>query len=82
MKLYYENVSAINIAYNCTQQDGTNYVVVDIQFIEEKFDSGLIYTASVQWMDNGQISWLKGFKVEHSKLSQARWEWTVSNTPN
>jgi len=43
IKLYCDNKSAISIAHNPVQYDRTKHVEVDIHFIKEKLDSGLIY---------------------------------------
>lgn len=47
MRLYCDNKSAINIAYNLVQHDRTKYIEVDRHFIKEKLDSGLICTPYV-----------------------------------
>ena len=44
MRLYCNNKSLINIAYNLVQHDKTKHVEVDRHFIKEKFDSDLICT--------------------------------------
>jgi len=47
MKLYCDNKSAISIAHNPVQHDGTKHIEVDRHFIKEKLDSGLICTPYV-----------------------------------
>lgn len=47
MKLYCDNNSAINIAYNLVRHDRTKHVKVDIYFIKEKLHNGLICTPYV-----------------------------------
>ncbi|PON70048.1 hypothetical protein TorRG33x02_258020, partial [Trema orientale] len=47
MKLYCDNNSAINIAHSLVQHDHTKHVEVDIHFIKEKLESGLICTSFV-----------------------------------
>ena len=42
MKLYCDNKSAINIAHNPMQHDQTKHIEIDMHFIKEKLDSGLI----------------------------------------
>lgn len=54
MKLLCDNKSAINIAHNPVQHDRTKHVEVDIHFIKEKIDSGLICTPYVP--TNGQLA--------------------------
>ena len=44
MKLYCENKSAINIAHNLVQHDRTKHIEIDLHFIKDKLDSGLICT--------------------------------------
>ncbi|KAL0406120.1 UNVERIFIED_CONTAM: hypothetical protein Slati_3925900 [Sesamum latifolium] len=44
MKLYCDYKSAINLAHNLVQHDGTKHIEVDKHFIKEKLDSGLIST--------------------------------------
>ena len=43
MRLYCDNKVAINITHNPVQHDKTKHVEIDIHFIEEKIDSGLIF---------------------------------------
>lgn len=47
MRLYYDNKFAIGIAHNPMQYDRAKHVEVDIHFIKEKLDSGLIFTPYV-----------------------------------
>ena len=47
MRLYCNNMSAINIAHNPVQHDRTKHIEVDRHFIKEKLDSGLICTPFV-----------------------------------
>ena len=47
MRLYYDNKSAISIAYNPVQYDRTKHIEVDKYFVKEKLDSGLICTLYV-----------------------------------
>lgn len=47
MRLYCDNKSAINIAYNLVQHDRTKHIEVDRHVIKEKLDSGLICTPYV-----------------------------------
>ena len=47
MRLYYDNKSAINIAHNPVQHDRTKHIEIDIHFIKEKLESGLICTPYV-----------------------------------
>ena len=47
MKLYCDNKSAISIAHNPVQHDRTKHMEIDIHFIKEKLDSGLICTPYV-----------------------------------
>ena len=44
MKLYYDNKSAIKIAYNPIQHDQIKHIEIDKYFIKEKLDCGLIHT--------------------------------------
>lgn len=54
MKLYCDNKSAINIAYNPVQHDRTKHIEVDRHFIKEKLDSGLICAPFVS--SQGQLA--------------------------
>ena len=54
MKLYCDNKSAINIAYNSVQHDQTKHIEVDRHFTKEKLDSGLICTPYVS--SQGQLA--------------------------
>ena len=47
MRLYYDNKSAISIAYNPVQYDRKKHIEVDKYFVKEKVDSGLIWTLYV-----------------------------------
>ena len=47
MRLYYDNKSAISIAYNPVQYDRKKHIEVDKYFVKEKLDSGLICTLYV-----------------------------------
>ena len=47
MKLYCDNKSAINIAHNPVQHDRKKHIEIDLHFIKEKLDSGLICTPYV-----------------------------------
>ena len=42
MKLYCDNKSAINIAYNLIQHDRTKHIEVDRHFIKENFEKGVV----------------------------------------
>lgn len=44
MRLYCENKLKINSAHNPVQHDKPKYIEVDMHFIKEKLDSGLICT--------------------------------------
>lgn len=52
MRLYCDNKSAINIAYNPVQHDITKHIEVDRHFIKEKLDNCLICTPYVFSQDN------------------------------
>ena len=54
MKLYCDNKSVINIAYNPMQHDRTKHIEVDQHFIKEKLDSRMIYTPKYCLMINWQ----------------------------
>ncbi|MCH90414.1 hypothetical protein A2U01_0011329 [Trifolium medium] len=47
MKLFCDNKSAISIAHNLVQHDGTKHIEIDRRFINETLDSGLITTAYI-----------------------------------
>ena len=47
MKLYCDNKSSINIAHNPMQHDRTKNIEIDMHFIKEKLDGGLICTSYV-----------------------------------
>ena len=42
MKLYYDNKSAINIVHNPVQHDRTKHIEIDMHFIKEKIEEGLV----------------------------------------
>ena len=47
MKLFCDNKSAINIAYDLVQHDKTKHIDVDQHFIKEKLDNRLIITTCI-----------------------------------
>lgn len=47
MKLYCDNKSAISIAYNPVQHDKTKHIEINMDFIEEKLEEGVICTPFV-----------------------------------
>ena len=47
MKLYYDNKSTIIITQNLVQHDRTKHIEIDMHFIKEKLDNGLICTPYV-----------------------------------
>ena len=51
MKLYCNNKSVISIAHNPVQHDRTEHIEVDMHFIMEKLESGLICTPFVSSKD-------------------------------
>ena len=42
MKLYCDNKSAINIAHNPIRHDRTKHIVIDIRFIKQKLEEGVV----------------------------------------
>ena len=42
MKLYCDNKSAINIAHNPIQHDKTKHIEVDMHFIKENLEEGVL----------------------------------------
>ena len=52
MKLYCDNESTINIAYNPIQHDLTKHI--EVHFIKKKLDIGLIWTLYI--LTNGQLT--------------------------
>ena len=42
MKLYCDNKSAINIAHNPIQHDRIKHIEIDMHFIKEKLEEGLV----------------------------------------
>ena len=42
MKFYCDNKSAINIAHNPIQHDGTKHIKIDRHFIKEKLEEGVV----------------------------------------
>lgn len=51
MRLYCDNKSVISIVHNLVQYDQTKHVEVDMHFIKEKLDSGLICTPNISPSD-------------------------------
>lgn len=47
MKLYCDNIAAINIAHNLVLHDRMKHVKIDRHFIKEKLEKGIIYTPFV-----------------------------------
>ena len=54
MRVWCDNKSTINIAYNPVQHDGTKHVEIDRFFIKEKLDSGIIELSHVN--SGGQVA--------------------------
>ena len=54
MRVWCDNKSAINIAYNPVQHDRTKHVEIDRFFIKEKLDSGIIELSHVN--SGGQVA--------------------------
>ncbi|GAV70212.1 hypothetical protein CFOL_v3_13710, partial [Cephalotus follicularis] len=64
IRLYYDNKAAISIAHNLVQHDTTNHIVVDKNFIKEKFDKKLICTPYVKSNDQQTNVFNKGLSYK------------------
>jgi len=80
MKLHCDNKYAISITHNPVQHDKTKHIEVDIHFIKEKLDNGLIYTPYVSSQDNLADILTKGLKNNNFDciVSKLRMENTYS----
>lgn len=75
-KLYCANISAISIAHNPVQFDRTKHKEVDIHFVKEKLDSGLICTPHMSSQNQFcRYSTLRDSTATILKGSCPNWEW-------
>jgi len=66
MRVWCDNKSAINIAYNPVQHDRTKHVEIDHFFIKEKLDSGIIKLRYVN--SGGQVAGCSSGIIKQTSL--------------